>query len=258
MFQFHNHKEQEGFTLIELLVVISIIGLLSTVVLASLNTARVKARDAQRIAALKEIKKAIELYASDHGGQYPGYLSTPTLATNEIPGSVAGDTRETTYMRSSGGLTEGSPGGCGYGSPDSTGSPDPTTHTYYRPGIWCKFEHALSPYLKSLPRTVLKGSTYYNFIYKVPMINSATYNPNDIRMYGLGVKLEQANSASQNDGGYDSTMFEIGGLPTYCKSLAQVSAQNWSSWAAVPCSCDTGHYSPPDYTCGPGFPGSPS
>src|SRR3989344_9029837 len=107
-----------AFTLIELLVVISIIGLLSTVVLASLNTARVKARDAQRIAALKEIQKAIELYASDHGGQYPGYLSTPTLATNEIPGSVAGDTRETTYMRSSGGLTEGSPGGCGYGSPD--------------------------------------------------------------------------------------------------------------------------------------------
>ncbi|HWH16311.1 MAG TPA: prepilin-type N-terminal cleavage/methylation domain-containing protein [Candidatus Paceibacterota bacterium] len=59
-----------GFTLIELLVVIAIIGVLSSVALASLNQARVKARDASRISQLTEIRKALELYYLDRG-YYP-------------------------------------------------------------------------------------------------------------------------------------------------------------------------------------------
>src|SRR3989338_3128827 len=51
-----------GFTLIELLVVISIIGLLSSVVLASLNNARAKARDTRRIQDFKQISTALYLY----------------------------------------------------------------------------------------------------------------------------------------------------------------------------------------------------
>lgn len=63
-------KKSRGFTLIELLVVIAIIGLLSSVVVASLNSARMKARDAMRMQQLGEIRKALELYYSANG-YYP-------------------------------------------------------------------------------------------------------------------------------------------------------------------------------------------
>jgi len=56
-----------GFTLIELLVVIAIISLLSSVVFASLNSARAKARDAKRISEIKQIQKGLELYINTHG-----------------------------------------------------------------------------------------------------------------------------------------------------------------------------------------------
>lgn len=64
-----------GFTLIELLVVIAIIGLLSSVVLASLNTARAKARDAKRVSDLHQIVIALELQY-DTAGLYPSITST--------------------------------------------------------------------------------------------------------------------------------------------------------------------------------------
>ena len=55
-----------GFTLIELLVVISIISLLSIVVFASVNSARVKARDATRIAEVRQLVTALQLYYNDN------------------------------------------------------------------------------------------------------------------------------------------------------------------------------------------------
>ncbi|MBU1558024.1 type II secretion system GspH family protein [Patescibacteria group bacterium] len=63
-------KKNQGFTLIELLVVIAIISLLSSVVLASLNTARVKARDAKRLSDMRQIQIALEMYYDDNGS-YP-------------------------------------------------------------------------------------------------------------------------------------------------------------------------------------------
>jgi prepilin-type N-terminal cleavage/methylation domain-containing protein len=59
-----------GFTLIELLVVIAIIGLLASIILASLNNARIKARDAKRIADLRDFQLALELYYSTNN-HYP-------------------------------------------------------------------------------------------------------------------------------------------------------------------------------------------
>lgn len=59
-----------GFTLIELLVVISIIGILATLLLANLNAARERARDAQRKADLRTIQTALRLYYNDYSS-YP-------------------------------------------------------------------------------------------------------------------------------------------------------------------------------------------
>lgn len=54
-------SQKSGFTLIELLVVISIISLLASVVLTSLNNARAKGRDAQRLAELQNVAKYMAL-----------------------------------------------------------------------------------------------------------------------------------------------------------------------------------------------------
>ena len=69
-------NKTRGFTLIELLVVIAIIGILSSVVLASLNGARKKGRDARRIADVKQIQLALEMYYDSNASEYPDSICT--------------------------------------------------------------------------------------------------------------------------------------------------------------------------------------
>ncbi len=63
-------QRRKGFTLIELLVVIAIIGLLSTLAVVALNSARKKSRDAKRISDVKQLQTALELYFNDQNS-YP-------------------------------------------------------------------------------------------------------------------------------------------------------------------------------------------
>jgi prepilin-type N-terminal cleavage/methylation domain-containing protein len=77
-------KDKKGFTLIELLVVIAIIGILSAVVLASLSTARNKAKAASAVGSVSAMRAQAEL--GNNSGAY--IVSMCTINTSVTPGGL--------------------------------------------------------------------------------------------------------------------------------------------------------------------------
>ena len=77
-------KNKKGFTLIELLVVVAIIGILATIVLSSLSSARERARDATRLSDIRTIQTALELYNLETGAYpvVPGGVSPAWSGSN--------------------------------------------------------------------------------------------------------------------------------------------------------------------------------
>lgn len=88
------NRRKAGFTLIELLVVIAIIGILSSVVLASLNTARDKGSDAAAKASLNNARAQAELYY-DSGSTYTGVCGTGTNSIDALITSAENATSKT-------------------------------------------------------------------------------------------------------------------------------------------------------------------
>lgn len=106
-----SNSTKKGFTLIELLVVIAIIGILSSVVIVSLNNARSKARDSSRKSNMQAMATAFALYSSEVSPEQAPIVDTacatvgwgvdaaglgcPDLNTNATDASASSPTLDT-------------------------------------------------------------------------------------------------------------------------------------------------------------------
>jgi len=112
-------RYKRAFTLVELLVVIAIIGLLATLSVIALNSARAKARDTKRVADIRQISTALEMFYND-AGRYPKdgewasgslsyngqtYLTTIPTAPSPADGSCDDTNNPFTYAQTEAGAS---------------------------------------------------------------------------------------------------------------------------------------------------------
>lgn len=88
-------RKQAGFTLVELLIVAIILAILAAIVVPQFASSTDDAIDSALKSNLSGIRGAIDLYAQQHGGTFPGAADSTTAGCPTGTGGAAGDLAQT-------------------------------------------------------------------------------------------------------------------------------------------------------------------
>src|SRR5438034_11191501 len=77
-------KNKRGFSLIELVIVVVIIAIIGAIAIPRMSRGAAGAADSALVGDLKTLRSAIELYANEHGGLYPGLLANGTTDYTKV------------------------------------------------------------------------------------------------------------------------------------------------------------------------------
>lgn len=152
---------KKGFTLIELLVVVAIIGILASVVLAALNTARAKAGDAAVKSNLGTVRARSEIFHSDNGNSYGSAFAIATC-----PVYNAGSTNMLSKDKNiADAIAQATAKGSGVNSCYNSSSlwavaVGLKTSTASAPLTWCIDSGGASKQLTVLPGAAINGTTF--------------------------------------------------------------------------------------------------